>query len=68
MYESPYQEEEIEDLIRQINALRFALALCWKILPDGEYGNDAVTVKRYMTNFDCWPSSFDHTNVDELSR
>ncbi len=55
MYESPYQKEETEDLIRQVNELRAALAMCWKILPDGDYGADAVSVKRCMTKFNCWP-------------
>ena len=57
MYESPYQKEETECLIRQVNELRKALAMCWSLLPDGDYGDGAVAVavKRCMTNFDCWP-------------
>ena len=55
MYESPYQKEETECLIRQVNELRKALAMCWSLLPDGDYGAGAVAVKRCMMNFDCWP-------------
>ena len=54
MYESPYQKEETEDLIKQVNELREALALCWDLLPDGDYGADLVLVKRCMTKFNCW--------------
>lgn len=56
MDESPYTKEEIEDLIEQINTLRKALSLCWGMLPDGEYGPDAIAIKQCMTRFNCWPS------------
>lgn len=55
MYESPYQKDETEELIRQVNELRDALATCWGLLPDGDYGSKAVAVKRCMTKYDCWP-------------
>lgn len=54
MYESPYQKEETEDLIEQVNELRQALALCWGLVPDGDYGTPAIIVKRCMTKFNCW--------------
>jgi hypothetical protein len=55
MYESPYQKEETDELIAQINELRYLLAQCWEMVPDG-YGSAAVsTVKRGMTKYDCWP-------------
>ena len=42
MYESPYQEAETEELIEQVNELRMLLAMCWRLLPDDDYGPDAV--------------------------
>lgn len=59
MYESPYQKAETEDLIEQVNGLRMLLAICWRLLPDGDYGPDAVAVKQGMTVFDCWPEAIE---------
>lgn len=55
MYESPYQKDETEDLIKQINELRHALSMCWRLLPDGDYGSPAIMVKQVMTKYACWP-------------
>lgn len=59
MYESPYQEAETEDLIAQVNELRSLLAMCWRLLPDGDYGPDAVAVKQGLSRFDCWPEALE---------
>jgi hypothetical protein len=55
MCQSPYQKEETEDLLKQVNELRILLALCWSILPDDDYGKDAVKIKEGMTKYKCWP-------------
>ena len=59
MYESPYQEAETEELIKQVNELRMLLAMCWRLLPDDDYGPGAVAVKQGMTRFDCWPEAIE---------
>ena len=43
-------------MIEQINELRGLLAACWRMVPDGYYGGDAMSkIKRGMTKYDCWP-------------
>lgn len=64
MYESPYSEEETEDMIAQVNELRSLLAACWKLLPDGDYGSQAVMVKKGMTKYACWPDICRITDSD----
>ena len=49
------KQAETEELIQKVNELRDALRTCWMLLPNGDYGSDGVSVKRYMTKFDCWP-------------
>lgn len=56
MYESPYQKEETEELIAQVNELRDLLSACWRMVPDGYHGGTVMSkVKRGMTKYDCWP-------------
>ncbi len=55
MYESPYQKEETECLIEQVNELRSALSSCWYLLPDGEYGSIGIAIKKTIEKFHCWP-------------
>lgn len=64
MYLSPYTKEETHDLIDQVSVLRKALALCWSLLPDGDYGLAGASVKQYMTRFTCWPDA-ENTAADK---
>lgn len=59
MYESPYTKEETDDLIKQVNELRLHLAMCWSLLPDGEFSDadKAVKVKKAMTKYQAWPEN-----------
>lgn len=59
VYESPYQKEETEELIAQINELRELLAVCWQMVPDGYSSSGVSTVKRGMTKYNCWPNHDD---------
>lgn len=47
--------ECVSHLYEQINELRGAVSNDYKLLPDGEYGEDIVKVKKVMTAYECWP-------------